>query len=138
MLKIGSYVDTWDNSGALQIQIINLRVKHTYKSSHISSGSRCLGVVKKDIVNTSNNFSISKKKSLKRKDLVEVLIVCTKKKISRKNGIFFNFSDNVCVPFEFKNKRNQPIATRLFVPILKKMEKKKIYKPVVLMAKKAL
>lgn len=132
MLRLGSRVEIYDNSGAIAVKIINLRVKKTYKSSYLSTGSYCLSVVKLDRVNLLN-----KKRSLKKKDIVEILIVCTKKKSSRKNGIYINFSKNIGIPFEYKNKRYQVLASRVFTPVAKEAKKKK-YKYIMLKARKVL
>jgi len=133
MLYLGSYIKTKDNSGSEFIQIINLKIKKTYTSSFLKTGSICLGVIKKDKINF-----LLKKKSLKKKMLVNLLIVNTKKKTSRKNGFYIQFNENIGIPYEYKNKRLQVFASRVYVPVPKELKKNKKYKHIVLKAKKSL
>lgn len=84
MLKIGSKLIIKDNSGANKVKIINLRVKKTYKRSYVGEGAFVLCVLKR--------FTPSL--LVKKKDMVEVLIIHTKKKQNRGNGIFIMFDYN--------------------------------------------
>lgn len=133
MLFVGSKVHIFDNSGATEVKLINLQVKKTIKSSYVKTGSSCLSIVKK-----TKTFFTKKRKILKTKSFILVLLVGLRKKASRKNGFFLHFNYNAGIPYEYKNKRYQTKASRVYIPILKEIKRKSKYKYIVLKAKKVL
>lgn len=101
MLKIGSFLSVGDNSGAFNIKILHFIGKKTNKSTVGGVGSLVYGVVQ--------DYDLNKKGiMLKKKDRVKSIIVNTKKKYSKYNGMFITFSHNVCLPLKI---------TRFIVPI---------------------
>lgn len=128
MLYLGSLIYINDNSGAVLVQIINLRKKKTYKSSFACNNSLVFGVIKKQIAN----------KPLKKKKTIELLIVNTKKKNSRKNGVYLNFTQNIGIPVIKKKDIYEPLATKIDSVITQELLKKKIYKQVTLISQKSI
>ena len=109
MLKIGSIVGLNDNSGAFNLKILNYKKKKTFKTSYAKVSDIVVGVIK--------DHNIYKKKLLlKSKDKVNAIIVCTKKKYSKKNGIFISFSKNRCIPLKI-TRFIVPVASWVYTPV---------------------
>lgn len=128
MLKLGSTINILDNSGALSVKIINYRKKKTYTKSYVVFNNIVFGVIKE--------FTPNKK--LKKKQLVDVLILGIKKKQSRYNGLYINFNKNFGVTVLKKKHVYEPIASRIYAPVLKEIKRKNIYKQVSIMCKQSI
>lgn len=131
MLFIGSKLYVRDNSGASIIKIINLKLKKTYQTTFITTGAFCLGVIKKHKL-----YHRRKRKGLKKKSLVNTLVVAVKKKTSRKNGFYINFNRNYGLPIEFRIKMYQTCGNRVFIPVLRDFKRRKGFKQIIIRARK--
>jgi large subunit ribosomal protein L14 len=56
--------------------------------------------------------------TVKKSDIVDVVIVRTKKEYRRKDGTYIRFSENAGVII---NKDSQPVATRIFGPVAREL-----------------
>jgi ribosomal protein L14 len=92
MLRIGSTVNICDRSGALTVFILNMKKKKTYKSSYLRPSDLFLGVVKKI------SFRGGK---LRRHQFVSSIVISTRKKLGRGNGLFVTYDHNVGLPLKF-------------------------------------
>lgn len=128
MLKLGSNIQIFDNSGALSVKIINYRLKKTYVSSSVKYNNVVQCVVKKHIPN----------KKIGKKQLTDILILGVKKKYSRLNGVYINFNKNFGVPIVKKKHFYEPIASRVYAPIMHALKKNNQFKQVALVAKKSI
>jgi ribosomal protein L14 len=126
MLRIGSRLNIYDNSGALKLQIINMGRKKTHKKSSLNVCSIAKGVIKESVPN----------KKIQKKMMVNVLITSTRKKYSRKNGFYVNFNKNVGVLIN--KERYTPLATRVKNPVAKELRFNKKYKIIIKKAKRLL
>lgn len=96
MISVGTVFKCSDNSGAILIKCIKI-----YKRKKKGSiGDNVLGVV----------VTYNPKKKLKKGEMHKVLIIRTKYR-SKVNNSYYRFSDNAGI---ILNKKNMPIATRLF------------------------
>ncbi|MCJ1417458.1 hypothetical protein MMC32_003802 [Xylographa parallela] len=101
-----------DNSGASIVECVaNLRMKR-----HAKIGDRIIVVVQKQ-----RNFgegsgpggssaSTAAANKVRRGDIRHAIVVRTKKKLQRKDGMVVRFDDNACVLI---NKAGEPLGTRL-------------------------
>lgn len=105
MVQVQTYLNIIDNTGVKQILCI--RILGTQKSD-CKVGSIIIGAVKKVVPQSS----------IKKSDIVRVLLVRTKTAISRLNGTRVIFSDNAGILI---TKDNTPIGTRLFGPIAREI-----------------
>lgn len=128
MLYLGSKLIILDNSGAINIKIINLRVKKTYLTSYVNFNNVVQGVVKKHIPN----------KKLIKKKISEFLIIGVKKKNSRKNGLFIQFNLNFGVAVIKKKHIYEATATRIYAPVMNEIKKNSKLKQISLLAKQAI
>lgn len=105
MVQSQTYLKIIDNTGVKQILCI--RILGTTKS-FAKVGSIIIGAVKKVIP----------KSTIKKSDIVRVLLVRTRKSSCRSNGAHFSFSDNAGI---LLTKDNSPIGTRIFGPIAREI-----------------
>ena len=77
-----------------------------------------------DISLEQNTESISKKFSnfIKKGDIVQAVVVRTKKETRRKDGTYIRFDENACVII---NEQEQPRGTRIFGPVGRELREKK-------------
>ena len=62
---------------------------------------------------------------VKKKEVYKALVIRTRKKYIKKNGVNIQFNDNVVV---LMNKQENPIGTRIFGPLPRFLKKKKYQK----------
>lgn len=118
MLFPSSYLRIIDNSGGKYLKIIRIIHKGTYgKVGNI--GDIFLASIKKL---RNKNKLLSK---VKKGDLVYAVILKTKNKKTRKNGLVLHFFDNVAV---LVNKQYIPLATRIFTTVPQELRLKKFSK----------
>ncbi len=106
-LQSGSYIKCIDNSGADILQMISLKGYHGVKRRRAGVG--IAGVI----------VAAVKKGDPKMKhEVVEAVIVRTRKPFRRRNGMRVKFEDNAAVLI---NERGEPRGTRLKGPIAKEV-----------------
>ena len=108
MLQERSYVQVADNTGASVVMLFSVTGKNNRKS--VGVGQIVRGSVKKS----------KPQAKIKKTEIVSILIVRTRKKITRKDGSSIKFSDNAGV---IVNKNNgEPMGTRVFGPIAREIK----------------
>lgn len=114
MVQNLSRLKVTDNSGAKEIMVIRVlgRGKGNSFQKFATVGEIVKASVKKAIPNS--NFAPG--------DVVDAVIVRTKKEIRRKDGSYIRFDDNAAVLIE-KEKKG-PKATRIFGPIARELKEK--------------
>jgi large subunit ribosomal protein L14 len=106
MIQPGSYLTVADNSGAKTLMCI--RVLGGSYRQFANIGDIIIGVVKDAIPNMP----------LKKSNVVQAVIVRTRKGITRKSGTIIRFEDNAVVII---NKDKNPRATRVFGPVAREL-----------------
>ena len=107
-----------DNTGAKKIMCINI-LGSNKKCAEV--GDIIISVVKEAIPNMP----------IKRSDIVRAIIVRTRKKIRRSDGMYIKFDDNAAV---IVNTTNNPRGTRVFGPVAREIREKSFSKIVSLAA----
>ncbi len=107
MVQLRSIIKPADNSGAKRVQIIQIYTGSKHKSAGI--GDIVLAAVKE----AAPNSAVAKK------DKVRMLLVRTKKEISRADGSHIRFSDNAGVVIDAQN---NPRGSRIFGPIAREIK----------------
>ncbi len=101
MLKVA------DNTGAKKLQVI--RVRGGYKKHYAGIGDVVNAVVKEAAPHGS----------VKKSDVVHVVIVRTHKETRRKDGTYIRFDENAGVIIDPKNK--EPKGSRIFGPVAREL-----------------
>lgn len=109
MIQTQTYLNVADNSGARKIMCIRILGTNNPKYAHI--GDTIIGVVK----DASPNMPV------KKSDVIQAVVVRTKKTIHRNDGMRIRFDDNAAVII---NKDKNPKGTRVFGPIAKELRDK--------------
>jgi len=104
-----------DNSGAKIVLVIGA----------LGGGIRCSRLKVGDVVIVSVKEVSSSGGKVKKKEVHKAVIIRTKKKIVRKNGMVVRFDNNACVLI---NKEGDPIGTRIFGSVSKELRSKKFSK----------
>ena len=65
--------------------------------------------------------SVEPRKSIKKKDVVKVLVIRTKNASRRKDGSYVRFDENAVVVIDAKK---EPVATRVFGPLPRELKEK--------------
>lgn len=107
MLQERSIVNIADNSGATKVMLFSVTGKNGRKSAGV--GSIVVGSVKKALPNGK----------VKKGQVVHVLIVRTKKKITRKDGSSIRFSDNAAIVVNKGS--SDAVGTRVFGPVAREI-----------------
>lgn len=110
MIQQESYLDVADNSGARRIQCI--RVLGTGQQFVGGVGDVIVAAVKDAIPNAG----------VKKGDVVQAVIVRTKKEVNRTDGSSIRFDSNAAVLI---NQQNEPRGTRVFGPVARELRDKK-------------
>lgn len=113
MIQPQTYLNVADNSGAKKLMCIRVLGGGNRRYGHI--GDRIVAVVKE------SNPNMAVKKS----DVVEAVIVRTKKSINRDSGMSIRFDDNAAVII---NKEGNPRGTRVFGPVARELRDKNFTK----------
>ena len=113
MIQMQTELFVADNSGAKKVMCIKV-----------------LGGSKKKFANINELIKISVKQAIpnskvKKGDVLNAIIVRTKKGISRNDGSFIKFDTNAVVLLDNKN---QPIGTRIFGPVTRELRTEKYMK----------
>lgn len=109
MIQVESMLKVADNTGAKIVQCI--RVTGGYKRRYASIGDIITVTVKEATPHAA----------VKKSDVLQAVIVRTKKEIGRKDGTYLRFNENACVIIE-KGKK-EPRGTRVFGPIAREVRK---------------
>jgi len=112
MIQPQTFLSIADNTGAKKIMCI--RVLGNNKT-YGYVGDIIIGVVKDAIPNMP----------IKKSDVIRAVIVRTKSKLKRKDGMNICFDDNAAVII---NKENNPRGTRIFGPIAREIRDKNFVK----------
>lgn len=107
MIQHRSMIAVADNTGAKLLQVI--RVTGGYKKRYGRLGDVVTCVVKK----------ATPRGLVKKSDVVQVVLVRTKKETRRKDGSYIRFDDNAGVIIDVKNK--DPKGTRIFGPVAREL-----------------
>ena len=65
--------------------------------------------------------SAEPRKSVKKKDVVKVMVIRTKKALRRKDGSYVRFDENAVILIDAKK---EPVATRIFGPLPRELKEK--------------
>ena len=113
MIQSETRLTVADNSGAKELYCI--KVLGGSKRRYASIG---------DIITCSVKEAIPNAK-VSKGDIVQAVIVRTKKEISRPDGSMIRFDDNSAV---ILSKSNEPIGTRIFGPVARELRAKRFMK----------
>jgi large subunit ribosomal protein L14 len=109
MIQERSILKVADNSGAKFVRCFR-----------ILGGTRRRYAGVGDIVVASVQ-SVEPRKTVKKKDVVKVLVVRSKNSIRRKDGSYVRFDENAVVLVDAKK---EPVATRVFGPLPRELKEK--------------
>ncbi|MGB9608904.1 MAG: 50S ribosomal protein L14 [Minisyncoccia bacterium] len=109
MIQERSIIKIADNSGAKKVRCFR-----------ILGGTRRRYAKVGDIIVASVQVA-EPRKNIKKKDIVKVLIIRTKKEIKRPDGSVLRFDENAGVIIDNKK---EPIATRVFGPLPRELKLK--------------
>ncbi len=105
MLKVA------DNSGAKILQVIQARNGSKRKFGYIGDVIKC---VVKDATPTG---------TVKESEMVEAVLVRSRKEFKRPDGSYIRFSDNAAVVIDNRKDKN-PVGTRIFGPVAREIRDK--------------
>lgn len=105
MVQKQTYLEVADNSGAKLLQIIEVKGGTRRRYAYIGDLVKC--AVKEAIPGAQ----------IKRKDVVDAVIVRTAKETRREDGSYIRFGDNAAVIL----KDGEPVATRIFGPVAREL-----------------
>ncbi len=113
MIQSETRLTVADNSGAKELYCIK-----------VLGGSRRKYAGIGDIITCSVKEAIPNSK-VSKGDIVQAVIVRTKKEISRPDGSMIRFDDNSAV---ILSKSNEPVGTRIFGPVARELRAKRFMK----------
>ncbi|MEH0022789.1 MAG: 50S ribosomal protein L14 [Desulfobacter sp.] len=113
MIQSETRLTVADNSGAKELYCIK-----------VLGGSRRRYASIGDIIVVSVKEAIPNSK-VSKGDIVQAVIVRTKKEIARPDGSSIRFDDNSAVVI---NKNNEPVGTRIFGPVARELRAKRFMK----------
>jgi large subunit ribosomal protein L14 len=106
MVQKESYLEVADNSGAKALQCIHIIGSTRKRYAYLGDTIKC--AVKKAIPDGK----------VKKGEVVEAVIVRTKKEFRRADGSYIRFSENAAVII---NKQGEMIGTRIFGPVAREL-----------------
>ena len=110
MIQKESRIKVADNSGAKELLCI--RVKGSSRRRYASVGDVFVATVKDAVPGGA----------IKKGDIVNAVVVRTKKEIRRNDGTYIRFDEIACVVL---NEQDQPSGTRIFGPVGRELREKK-------------
>ena len=110
MIQKESRVKVADNSGAKEVLCI--KVRGSSRRRYASLGDIFIATVK----------DAAPGGEIKKGDIVNAVLVRTKKEIRRIDGTYIRFDENACV---LLNEQDQPTGTRIFGPVGRELREKK-------------
>lgn len=108
MVQKQTYLEVADNSGAKSLQVIEVKGGTRRRYAYIGDLVKC--AVKAAIPGSQ----------IKKKDVVDAVIVRTAKEYRRDDGTYIRFGENAAVVL----KDGEPLATRIFGPIARELRAK--------------
>jgi large subunit ribosomal protein L14 len=121
MIQLGSILKVVDNSGAKTAKCI--KVLGGYKKRVAKTGDLVVVSIQKLRANIQKNYNTKKTLKLQNKDIFKALVVRTKQNTDKKQNIKCTFKNNCIV---LMDKQQNPLGTRIFGFISKKLRKKYI------------
>jgi large subunit ribosomal protein L14 len=113
MIQTESYLDVADNSGARRVMCIK-----------VLGGSHRRYARVGDLIKVTVKEAIPRGK-VKKGQVMDALVVRTKKGVRRDDGSLIKFDDNAAV---LLNAQQQPIGTRIFGPVTRELRSEKFMK----------
>ena len=113
MIKVETMLDVADNSGAKKVLCFRILGGSKRKSASVG-----------DIIVVSIKEAVPESK-VKKGDVHRAVIVRTKKEVRRPDGSYIRFDNNAAVII---NEAREPIGTRIFGPIARKLRGKNFMK----------
>ena len=110
MIQKESRLKVADNSGAKEVLCI--KVKGSSRIRYAGLGDTFVATVKDALPGGQ----------IKKGDIVQAVVVRTKKETRRKDGTYIRFDENACVII---NDQEQPRGTRIFGPVGRELREKK-------------
>ena len=110
MVQKESYLEVADNSGAKALQCIHIKGSTRKRYAFIGDVIKC--AVKKAIPGGT----------VKKGDVVEAVIVRTKKEFRRADGSYIRFGENAAVIL--KKEQGEIVGTRIFGPIAREVRQR--------------
>jgi len=108
MIQKQTYLEVADNSGAKRLQVIQVKGSTGRRYAYLGDFVKC--AVKAAVPGSQ----------IKKGDVVDAVIVRTKKEQRRKDGSHISFGDNAAVILKDK----EPVATRIFGPVARELRAK--------------
>ena len=109
MIQERSVLKVADNSGAKVVRCFRILGGTRRRYAHVGD------------IFVASVQSAEPRKAVKKKDVVKVLLVRTKKALRRKDGSYVRFDENAVVLVDAKK---EPIATRIFGPLPRELKEK--------------
>ena len=113
MIQTESYLEVADNSGARRVMCIK-----------VLGGSRRRFASVGDIIKVTVKEAIPRGK-VKKGQVMNAVVVRTRKGIRRQDGSLIKFDDNAAV---LLNQQNAPIGTRIFGPVTRELRNERFMK----------
>jgi large subunit ribosomal protein L14 len=113
MIQVESTLDVADNSGAKKVACIK-----------VLGGSRRRYARVGDIIKVSVKEAMPHSK-VKKGDVLEAVVVRTRKEVGRPDGSYIRFDTNSAV---LLNKQGEPIGTRIFGPVARELRLRNLMK----------
>lgn len=113
MIQVQSYLDVADNSGARRVMCIK-----------VLGGSKRRYARVGDIIKVTVKEAIPRGK-VKKGQVMNAVVVRTKKGVRRPDGSLIKFDDNAAV---ILNAQNAPIGTRIFGPVTRELRSERFMK----------
>ncbi|MEH2292271.1 50S ribosomal protein L14 [Nostoc sp.] len=113
MIQPQTYLNVADNSGARKLMCIRI----------LGGGNRRYGFIGDKIIAVVKDATPNM--GVKKSDVVEAVIVRTRKAVSRDSGMSIRFDDNAAVII---NKDGNPRGTRVFGPVARELRDKNFTK----------
>ncbi len=109
MLQIRSILKVADNSGAKKVMLIGIPGKGNKKYAYVGE------VVTITVKDADPHTQV------KKGDILQAVVIRTRKEKRREDGSYVRFSDNACVIIQGKDNK-EPKGTRVFGPIAKEVK----------------
>ena len=113
MIQVETRLAVADNSGAREVQCIKVLGGSKRRYAHVG-----------DIIKVVVKVAIPRGK-VKKGEVLEAVVVRTKKEISRADGSTIRFDANAAV---LVNPQGEPIGTRIFGPVVRELRFKRFMK----------
>ncbi len=113
MIQTQTYLDVADNSGARRVMCIKVLGGSKRRYAHVG-----------DLIKVTVKEAIPRGK-VKKGQVMNAVVVRTKKGVRRNDGSLIKFDDNAAV---LLNAQNAPIGTRIFGPVTRELRNEQFMK----------